>query len=97
MKTQKIPIKIVVSGKRACGKSVMARYLADMFESLGAEVIHIDGKYDERMAKINNEYYRKVEKQFYKQRITIKTKDCIIHDYTSAGKTAEKYLKKWRE
>ena len=78
----------------------MARYLADMFESLGAEVVHIDGRYDKQMVKLNNEYYRKIEKQFYKQKITIQTKEATINDFTSfrkQNKYAEKYLKIWGE
>ena len=78
MKNKKIPIKIVISGNRACGKSVMAQYLADMFEQLGADVIHIDPDLERKMvSKHQKEYYRDVKKRFDKQVITIKVKDVI--------------------
>ena len=100
MKDKKIPIKIVISGNRACGKSVMAQHLADMFESLGAEVKHIDTDIEDKMlAKHNREYYRKLKKEFYKQVITIKVKDvvCTEKNYEKQFKYAQEYLKKWRE
>ena len=100
MKNKKIPIKIVISGNRACGKSVMAQYLADVFENLGATVIHKDPDLERKsVAKYNREYYRNVEKQFDKQVITIKVKDviCTEKNYEKQFKYAQEYLKKWSE
>lgn len=100
MKNKKIPIKIVISGNRACGKSVMAQYLADMFEQLGAEVIHKDPDLERKMvAKHQKEYYRDVKKRFDKQVITIKVKDviCTEKNHEKQYKYAQEYLKKWGE
>lgn len=100
MKDKKIPIKIVISGNRACGKSVMAQYLADMFEQLGAEVIHKDPDLERKMSfKAQKEYYRNVEKRFDKQVITIKVKDviCTEKNIEKQYKCAKEYLKKWGE
>lgn len=100
MKNKKIPIKIVISGNRACGKSVMAQYLADMFEQLGAEVIHRDPDLERKMvAKQQKESYRNVKKRFDKQVITIKVKDvvCTEKNYKKQFNCAQEYLKKWAE
>lgn len=96
MKNKKIPIKIVISGNRACGKSVMAQYLADVFENLGADVIHIDPDLERKMVrKQQKEYYRDVQKRFDKQVITIKVKDvkCTEKNYEKQYKYAQEYLK----
>jgi tRNA uridine 5-carbamoylmethylation protein Kti12 len=100
METKKIPIKIVISGNRACGKSVMAQFLADMFEQLGADVIHRDSDLDRKMfGKQQKEYYRSVKKRFDKQVITIKVKDvvCTEKNYEKQFNYAQKYIKKWGE
>ena len=103
MRNKKIPIKIVISGNRACGKSVMAQFLADMFANLGAEVIHKDPDLERKMSfkaqKEQKEDYRNVEKRFDKQVITIKVKDvkCTEKNYEKQYKCVQEYLKKWRE
>lgn len=95
--TSKIPIKIVISGNRACGKSVMAQYLADMFSNLGAEVVHIDSDtLNKFTGAANTEYYRRTKKKFYKQKITIQVKDVkATASYDKQYKLARKYLQIW--
>lgn len=101
MKDKKIPIKILISGNRACGKSVMAQYLADVFANLGAEVINNDPDLERKsVAKYNREYYRNVEKQFNKQKITITVKNVACKnekDFDKQLQYAKEYLKKWGE
>lgn len=101
MKNKQIPITITLTGKRACGKSVMAQYLADIFTAMGANVELIDDPVRTNQQRAENiKYYRSVKKKFYKHKITIKVKTPEYKSpdgYDKGFKTARKYLEIWGE
>ena len=93
----KVKITITLSGERACGKTVMAIYLANLMRSTGASVsLHGDVFNKYRSSREREEYINHVlhiPKRFDKMDIHIVEETPGYHE--SAVEVAQKNLKIW--
>lgn len=97
--SEKIPLKITVSGKRACGKTMLIAKLKQFFEMQGCKINIVSESDDPRWypRSIKNNQEKRCRWDLWDITIEEKAPEVDEEEIENGYETAREYIKKWNE